>query len=457
MTGFLNGGYRLFPAPGNTLGMAGDSIGEYEFNTGSGATQRATGLVINQGQGGNIAHAIARDPRVTFQAWANVNDQFGLSGNTGRYYDSGCVSRAAATLGSTLNQVNRLAVYNPSIIIINPGTNSLSSGTFQQDHLSLIDRIHTYLPNCKIGVCNVQAVGPSQNITPRTVTNIQNANTLIAANVTARSSFCTLIDLYTPYSDAGDGTSLRINYSTAPYQASDASDDLHPGPFGASTKGADPILAFIQANVPSTNVITARKITSVLPAGISTNTGSSAVNHTATIGGGTITGFVPTGMDLAIGNNNNVSDFVSSVVSNGVGGQDWIIQFTPSGTATQETVVIRPSGINYTTTNLQNQWAEAYWHFQVDQGSGWLTLSGQSAEKSNLVGNFQAAALGIYPHGSGTRDIWLNTPPMKYIAGSTGFQPSVIVRVNPNLGGGVNQTITLKSWDVQTISSPIRP
>lgn len=587
---------------GALLRVLGDSQLEYNVNAGSGATQRATGLVIIHG-GFDVTHALARYPQAKFLNWNNPADSTGILTNVGRYYSGSDCARGGANLSQILDEINAASSLG-DVIIINGSTNSLQTigGTFQADHMAILTAARAKWPTQPIAYVNCLPVGISQSISPRTPSNILAANAIIASNVALMPGFF-LIDNYTPYADAGTpGVSQSVNFLTIPYIAATSGDDLHEGPLGASTKGTDNLLSFFQAHVASfpagQNAILARKVTSVLPAGVPINTGTSAINISTTGGtGATITGNVPTGMTLAFGSNFQTTSYVSSLSANAeTGGQDWQIKATPiagpaasftgaisgstltasaitgaapldinqllsgsgvsagtqisarataaatvgaatsgastvtfqslPGTApivggiftgtniangtrvtsynagtgdvglskpitgniiagqsttydtgsytllvngvtasqtvastamttvpTSEILTIRPAGINYAVSTLQSQWAEMYMEAEFDQGAGWGILNIQSGERSNNGNNFQSGNVGVYPKGSGNRQWWLVTPPMQYVAGSTGFQPQGTIRTHPHLGGG-DQFMKIKRWDVQIIADP---
>jgi hypothetical protein len=432
-------------APGALIGMIGDSIAEYEFNTGPTLAARQTGLQIYNAGTGPVTSALAIDPAASLFAWNDLTDNTALLTNEPRYYSSGDVGRAGAQLSDIDAEITREASYGPNILIVEGGTNSLSDSNFAADDAKILDDAHTAMPNAIIGVENISAVAVSMSGT-RSAASIQAANALIAANVAARP-WAELIDEYTP----SDNDPSNPGYGLA----ADYGDGLHPNILGAETVFAVPLLSFIEEHVASGNAITARKITSVLPPGTDINAGSQSSSHTSTTGA-TISGVVPAGMDVAYGAAGEYSSITTSLQPNpSTGGQILIITVTPAGTSTSESLAIRPQFISIATTTLQSQWARAWAQLECDQGN-WIRTTLNVGEKSNSSNNLMQTQLGLYPEGSGMRTVYPITPSLQFSATSTGLVPSIALYWNPSLGGGP-YTCKLEQWDVQTEASPVRP
>jgi hypothetical protein len=456
------------PLPsGSLIVTGGDSINEFDFNAGT-AAQRTSGLIMNASAngGGEVVAALVMDPTLCYyDAWNDTTDTTGLVGNTGRYYAGGDVAQAGAVSADIVAQVTRAVAYANGavpLVVLGGGTNYLgvSDATFLTQKLAEIDAWRAGFPRSPILVQGVRPVSFAASGTgSRTAANTTAKNVQVQAAVAARAG-CYYVDMSGYADDSGNpGYALPIFSHTAPYQASPGGDGLHPGPYGAYIHGGPAMLAAIQAHVQSgSNLIPLRKVASVLPAGMGTNTGSSAVSHTAGTGGGVISGNVPTSMDVAHGSAANVSSCVCSLEANAeTGGQKLVLTITPGGTATNEGFVIRPSLISITTAALQNQWTRMWAKIEADQGAGLMQVNVQAAEKSNGVNNnTNCPYVGLFPRGSGSRFFYPQTAPLKFVAGSTGVNPSITVRINPSLGGGP-YVVKLWQWDIQTEASPVRP
>lgn len=457
----VRGGQDLLPT-GSPIVVVGDSIDQSNFNTGPTPAVRQSGKVINIGSGEVVA-ALAMDPRASLMAWNDVTDDKALLSNAPRYYSSGAVGRAGAVSPDIIAEIPRAAAYlgnAAGLGILGGGTNylGLSDAAFYAAKLAEIDALHAALPHVPWGVCTVRAVGASQiGLNGRTVANIAAKNAQIAAAVAARSSFCSLIDL-SAYADdpARPGQGLDINFATNPYQSAPGGDGLHPGLYGVSQKGGPAIAAFVRAHVLSGNAFVARRIASVLPTGVPLLLGSSPISHTATAGGGTVTGVVAANIDV-VPANANASNIVCSLEGNAeTGGQTLVLTVFPAGSASKELWSLRLNPIGVTTTALQNKWSRTWFEIEVDQWAGWLQVGAANGERSDFANNQQAGLFGIYPLGSGRRRLYPHTAHLQYGATSSGCLPSLNIQCIPSVGGGPG-VIKLRQWDVQIEASPVRP
>lgn len=219
-----------------------------------------------------------------------------------------------------------------------------------------------------------RAVGPTQaGLNGRTVPNIGAKNAQIAAAVAARPSFCTLIDL-SAYADDPEhpGKSRKINFASNPYQPLTGGDDLHPGLYGVSQKGAPAVAAFIRSRVESGNALIARRARSILDEASRFLWDSVPISRKSRAGGGTTIGFVAAHMTSA----RAPTTFRSYLFA----GSQWrngrsmpSLSNFPSGASTKEVWNIRPNQTKVITANLQDAWSRTWFEVEVDQWGGWLS------------------------------------------------------------------------------------
>jgi hypothetical protein len=442
--------------------VVGDSIDQNNFSAGPTAAVRQTGDVMNIGAG-EVAAALAMDPRASLLAWNDPTDNAALYGNTPRFYSGGALGRAGAVSSDIIAEIPRAAAYLgnlPGLGILGGGTNYLgrSDEAFRAMKLKEIDAFHAALPHVPLGVCTVRAVGPSQaGQNGRTAINIAAKNAQIAAAVAERSSFCSLIDL-SAYADDPEhpGQSREINFATNPYQPSAGGDDLHPGLYGVSQKGGPAVAAFIRSHVTPGNALLTRRVAGIIPPSVRFFSGTVPISRKSRAGGGTVLGFVAAQMDVSPGTN-NVSNAVCSLEANGeTGEQCQVLTIFPSGSATKEVWNIRPSPAEVATASLRNAWSRTWFEIEVDQWEGWLNVTVSNGEMSDLEAHRQSGQFGVFPLGSGMRRLYPHTPHLLYGADSSGCAPTLAVYCNPSAGGGPG-VLKIRQWDVQIEASPVRP
>lgn len=455
------------PVPvGSPVVMLGDSINQNEFTAGTSLAQKQTGLIMNQPCIGEVYQALVTDPRVALVGYNDLTRTGSLLGNDAPYFNGSSQAYAGATLTDILAQITpakNFVAGRTALGVIGGGTNSLtlSDAAFETAHAAILDAAHAAMPWVLWGVQNVRVTTFAASGTgSRTAANIAAKNAKILSNVTARP-WCVLIDLAAYANDGGNpGYGLALNYQTNPYQASPGGDGLHPGQYGVTVLSYPSTLAFIQAHALEGNAIRLAKTGSALTASIGVNTGSGGTaSSTAGTGGGVISGSAPTGITVAHGSAANVSSCVSSLEANAeTGVQTHVLTITPSGSATVESFIVRPTGINYATTALQNQWARMWADIELNQGAGLLSLTMNSQERSNTNNNFQVAQIGLFPDGGAAlrRFKGCVTPHLRYVAGSTGFQPSFQFKINPSAGAG-ECVVKIREWDLQIEGSPVSP
>jgi hypothetical protein len=454
---FLTGGISGGAAPVldySKVGTFGDSINEFEFNTGDNAIARATGLIIRNPGGGEIGSALARDPRATFEVYNDVtNTSPTFNGNVAKYYSGMDVSFAGATVSELLTQAATAAAYfrtrGIGTIVLGGGTNSLPwDAAVQTAHLAIIDAFLAANPLFKIYVGNIRPIAVSRVDASRSPANIAAGNVLLAANVTARTAQgVQLLDLNAAM--GGGGTAADKYF---------LGDGLHLSALGGFL-GSVPVLTAIQASTGSTNVLTARRIASLMTANLDNMNGSDTVINVAAGGAGntgTITGFVPAPVVFAKAGNVNSNVVCSTSANAGTGGRKAKASITTVSGNSSEQLAFRPVAINsLLTTAWANTWADMYAIVTVTDASGILTTATlNTLERSNTANDLTQRVIGIAKESLGTtRTYYILCPPKKGTSTSTGHQMALAFAFDPSIAGTAD--IEVEYWTAQSRAAPV--